>query len=173
MSFWWGLRLCSEPPVLKSGSACPSLSTLCTGKMAREDTHLGTDVVWEARERHCDVARTWCTDMSSCWCSCTVRHVQAQHAQQRVPCYVFVDSQSCTHRCMAQGFPGTSKSHLSRLCLTRVDSASSCDTALLFPLVCGTPTGLVSRVTPCRSSAELPGYPVYEIDRKCGDRVSQ
>ena len=38
------------------------------------------------------------------WCHGTMRHAQVQHAQQRVPCHVFVESQSCTHRYMAQVF---------------------------------------------------------------------
>ena len=52
-------------PELTSGASRPSISTRCTGKMTREDTHLDTDVLWEADERHSDLARTRWADMPS------------------------------------------------------------------------------------------------------------
>ena len=52
-------------PELTPGASRPSISTRCTGKMTREDTHLDTDVLWEADERHSDLARKRWTNMPS------------------------------------------------------------------------------------------------------------
>ena len=38
------------------------------------------------------------------WCPGTLRHAQVQHAQQSVPCLVFLASELCTHCWMAQDF---------------------------------------------------------------------
>ena len=54
---------------------------------------------------------TWCTDLSCCWGSCTMRNAQVQHAQQRVPRYARSAGLPCVrrvtivlHRFMAQVF---------------------------------------------------------------------
>ena len=44
----------------------PLLLNLVALKMTREDTHLDTDVLWEADERHSDLARKRWTDVPSC-----------------------------------------------------------------------------------------------------------
>ena len=64
----WRDSVSRSSPVLKSGATRPSSSTLlCWEKWFARTGNLDTNVVWEADERHSDVIRTWCTEMSSCF----------------------------------------------------------------------------------------------------------
>ena len=87
----WSRRVVfRSSPELKSGASRPPLSIRCTGKKSRL-TSTGT----RSQTRGCMTTGdtyakdTWWTNMPSCWCYCTLRHAQVQHAQQSVPCLVY------------------------------------------------------------------------------------
>ena len=68
---------------------------------SHESLHTNTNISLLDDGRKTNAKDTWWTDMPSCWGFCTLQHAQDQHAQQSVPCLVFLVSGSCTHRCMA------------------------------------------------------------------------